>query len=184
MTHYIEVQWLKKLMRCTCLWGHDAHAHAVWCLWCKLVQLGYPHVDLVIARSITGRERICVASHILIAKIPSAPLVTITWLQHPWCPRFRCSTFGYGITTSPTREVEYEYGISTRVHVSSPKVPKCICHAMHTQKVTSILIQIVVSKTKKLSSGLSDRINHDWREFLGRVWYSSQIFWSDHNPQR
>jgi hypothetical protein len=53
------------------------------------------------------------------------------------------------------------------MHVSSPKVPKCICYAMLTQKVTFILIQKVVSKTKRLSTGLSDRINHDWREFLG-----------------
>jgi hypothetical protein len=39
--------------------------------------------------------------------------------------------------------------VSMRMHVSSPKVPKCICYAMHTQKVTFILIQNVVSKTKK-----------------------------------
>jgi hypothetical protein len=58
--------------------------------------------------------------------------------------------------------------ISMRVHVSSPKVPTCIFYAIHTQKVTFILIQKVASKTKKiLSSGLRDRINHDWREFLG-----------------
>jgi hypothetical protein len=55
------------------------------------------------------REKVCVASCILITKIPSAPLVAITWLQHTWCPRFRRGTFGYGMTTSPTREVEYEY---------------------------------------------------------------------------
>jgi hypothetical protein len=35
------------------------------------------------------------------------------------------------------------------MHVSMPKVPKCICHAMHTPKVTIILIQNVVSKTEK-----------------------------------
>jgi hypothetical protein len=43
---------------------------------------GYPYDEEVIARAITGRERICVASHILTTKIPSAPLVAVTWLQH------------------------------------------------------------------------------------------------------
>jgi hypothetical protein len=38
--------------------------------------------------------------------------------------------------------------ISMRMHDSSPKVPKSICYAMHTQKVTFILIQKVLSKTK------------------------------------
>jgi hypothetical protein len=95
------------------------------------------------------RRGVCVASRALTTKIPSEPLVTITWLQHTWYPRFRRGTFGYGITTSPTREVEYEYGVFMRMHVSMPKVPKCICHAMHTLKVTIILIQNVVSKTEK-----------------------------------
>jgi hypothetical protein len=36
-----------------------------------------------------------------------------------------------------------------RMHISTPKVPKCICYALHTHKVTFILIQNVVSKTKK-----------------------------------
>jgi hypothetical protein len=49
------------------------------------------------------QRRICVASRILTTKIPSALLVAITWLQHTWCPRFCRGTFGYGITTSPTR---------------------------------------------------------------------------------
>jgi hypothetical protein len=39
--------------------------------------------------------------------------------------------------------------VSTRMHVSLPKVLKYTCYAMHTQKVTFILIQKVVSKTKK-----------------------------------
>jgi hypothetical protein len=56
------------------------------------------------------QRRTCVASRLLTTKIPSMLLVTITWLQHTWCPRFRHGTFGYGLTTSPTREVEYEYG--------------------------------------------------------------------------
>jgi hypothetical protein len=36
-----------------------------------------------------------------------------------------------------------------RMHVSVPKVPKCICYATHTRKVTFILIPKVVSKTNK-----------------------------------
>jgi hypothetical protein len=35
------------------------------------------------------------------------------------------------------------------MHVSSPKVPKCTCYAMHDPKVTHFFIQKVVSKTKK-----------------------------------
>jgi hypothetical protein len=37
---------------------------------------------------------------------------------------------------------------------------------MPTQSVTFILIQKVVSKTKRTSSGLRDRIIHDWQELL------------------
>jgi hypothetical protein len=40
---------------------------------------------------------------------------------------------------------------------------------MHTQKVTFILIQKVVSKTKKNKFGIEDRIIHDWQETFGRV---------------
>jgi hypothetical protein len=136
-------------VECTCSWRHDAHAHAVWCLWCKLVQLSYPQNEIVIARAITGRERISVVCHILTAKIPSALQVAVMRLQRTWCTRLRRGTLGYGITTSP-RKVEYGYGVFMRMHVSSPKFLKCICHAMHTQKVTSILIQKVVSETKKV----------------------------------
>jgi hypothetical protein len=57
--------------------------------------------------------------------------------------------------------------MSMRMHVSSPKVPKCICYAMHTQKVIFILIQKVVSKTKRTSSGLRDRIIQDCKNFFG-----------------
>jgi hypothetical protein len=42
-----------------------------------------------------------VASRILTTKIPSALLVAIMWLQRTRRPRFRHSTFSYGITTSP-----------------------------------------------------------------------------------
>jgi hypothetical protein len=36
-----------------------------------------------------------------------------------------------------------------RMHVSSPAVPKCICHAMYAQRVTFILIHKVVCRTQK-----------------------------------
>jgi hypothetical protein len=138
---------------------HYAHARAVWCSWCTLEWPGYPYDELVTARAIKGREGIWVASRFLTTKMPSALLVTITWLQHTWCPRFRRGTYGYGITTSPTREVEYEYGVFMRMHVSIPTLPKCICYATHTQKVTFILIHKVVSKTKRISLGLRNRLD-------------------------
>jgi hypothetical protein len=39
--------------------------------------------------------------------------------------------------------------VSMRMHVSSPKVPKCTCYAMHAQEGTYLIIyfQNVVSKT-------------------------------------
>jgi hypothetical protein len=38
---------------------------------------------------------------------------------------------------------------SMRMHVSSPKIPKCTCYANAYSKVTFVLIENVVSKTKK-----------------------------------
>jgi hypothetical protein len=81
-----------------------------------------------------GRERIYVASRFPTIKIPSALLMAVMWLQHTRCPRFRRGTIGYGTTTSPKREIGYKYGVFLRMHVSMPKVPKCICYAMHAQK--------------------------------------------------
>jgi hypothetical protein len=104
------------------------------------------------------QRRIWLASRFLTTKMPSAPLVAVVWLQHTQCPRFRRGTFGYGITTSPTREAEYEYGVFMQMHVSIPKLPKCICYATHTQKVTLILIHKVVSKTKRISFRTEDSI--------------------------
>jgi hypothetical protein len=91
----------QKLMWCTCLWRHDAYAHVVWCLWCMSAWLGYPQNELVIERTITGREGVCVASRILTTMIPSAHLVAIMWMQRTWRPRLCRGTFSYGITTSP-----------------------------------------------------------------------------------
>jgi hypothetical protein len=51
-----KVWKFSKLMRWTSLRRHYAHARAVWCSWCTLEWLGYPYDELVIARSITGRE--------------------------------------------------------------------------------------------------------------------------------
>jgi hypothetical protein len=45
-----------------------------------------------------------------------------------------------------------------RMHVSIPKLPKCICYATHTQKVTFILIHKVVSKTKKIKFRIEESI--------------------------
>jgi hypothetical protein len=129
-----------------------------------LARLGYPQNELVIERTITGWEGVCVVSRILTTKILSALLVAVMWLQRTWCPRFRRSTFGYGTTISPNiREISMSKEVSMRMHVSSTKVPKCMCDQMHTQKVTFILIQKVVSKT-----------HHDWHEIPGRVLYSWQ----------
>jgi hypothetical protein len=94
-----------------------------------------------------------VSSRFLTAKIPSTLLVAVVWLQHTRCPRFRRGTFGYGITTSPTREVEYEYGVSMRMHVSNPKLPKCIFYVVHAQKQHFNLNHKVLS----ISSGLRIR---------------------------
>jgi hypothetical protein len=38
---------------------------------------------------------------------------------------------------------------SMRMHVSSPKIPKCMCYANACSELTFVLIQNVVSKTKK-----------------------------------
>jgi hypothetical protein len=40
---------------------------------------------------------------------------------------------------------------------------------MHAQKVTFILIQKVVSKTKKNKFRIENRMIHDWQETSGRV---------------
>jgi hypothetical protein len=124
------VQCFSTLVWCTYLWRHDAYAYVVWCLWCMLERLGYPQNELVIGLTITSWEGVCVVSHILTTMIPSAHLVAVMWLQRTWCPRFRRGTFGYGTTTSPNiREISMSREASMRMHVSSPKVPKCTCYA-------------------------------------------------------
>jgi hypothetical protein len=98
-----------------------------------------------------------VASCILITKIPSALLVAVVWLQHTRCPSFRCGTFGYGITSSPSREAEYEYGVSCGCTLVYPSFPMhMLCSAC--SKVTFILLHKVASKTKKNKLSNEDSI--------------------------
>jgi hypothetical protein len=140
--------------------------------------IGYPYDELVIAKTIIGREWIWMTSRFLTTKIPSALLVAVMWLQHTRCPRFRRGTIGYGITTSPSREAEYEYGVFMRMHVSIPKLPKCICYVVHAQKATFILIHKVVSKTKN-NSKLRIRLDLWVARNFGWNWDSPQILiWS------
>jgi hypothetical protein len=105
-------------------------------------------------------------------QIPSALLVAVTWLQHTWRPRFRRGTFGYRRTTSPTREVEYEYRVFMRMHVSMPKVPKCMCYAIHAKKWQKLVIHRVVSKTKRIRSGLRIRLNL----WLARNFWTTELW--------
>jgi hypothetical protein len=58
---------------------------------------------------------------------------------------------------------------SMRMHVSSPKIPKCSCYAMHTQKVTFDFFPKVVSKIKENKLVLGDRIDHNWHRIFGHV---------------
>jgi hypothetical protein len=111
---------------CTCSWGMVLMMHV------RMTRL--PVWRVSDCKGDQGKEGIWVASRFLTAKIPSALLVAVGWLQHTRYPRFRRGTFGYGITTSPTREVEYEHGVFMRVHVSIPMLPKCICYAVHAQR--------------------------------------------------
>jgi hypothetical protein len=46
-----------------------------------------------------------------------------------------------------------------QMHVSIPKLPKCICYAVHAQKQHFDLNHKVLSKTKRISSGLRSRLD-------------------------
>jgi hypothetical protein len=135
------------------------------------VILGVRPSEFILSEFQSPSRRIFIGSHSLpplwspnrsfsfpIIKIPSVFLVAVMWLQRTRCPRFRRDTIGYGTTTSPKREIGYEYGVFMRMHVSIPKLPKCICYATHTQKVTFILIHKVVSKTKKIKFRIEESI--------------------------
>jgi hypothetical protein len=75
-----------------------------------------------------------VASRFLTAKIPSALLVVVVWLQRTRYPRFRRGTFDYGVTTSPSKRGRVGVRSFMRMHVSIPMLPICICYATHDQK--------------------------------------------------
>jgi hypothetical protein len=113
-----------------------------------------PTHELVVERTITGWEEVCAASRILTTKIPCALLVAIMWLHRTWLPRFRHGTFTYGITTSPIIiEISTSREVSMRMHVSSPKVPKCTCYAIACSRrdmfIYIFIFQKVVSKTMR-----------------------------------
>jgi hypothetical protein len=121
--------------------------HVVWCLWCMLAWLGYPQNEVVVERTITGWEGVCVASRILTTMIPSAHLVTVMWLQRTWCPRLLRGTFGYGTTASPNiREISMSREVSMRMHVNSPKVPKRTCYANACSRRDIIIHLFIFSK--------------------------------------
>jgi hypothetical protein len=142
----------QKVMWCTCLWRHDAYAHVVWCLWCMLAWLGYSRNELVIEKTITGWEGVCVwRAAILITKILGAPLVAIMWLQRTWRPRFRHGTFSYGMITSPNTkdrvgDIENTPSVCMLVH---PRFPMhMLCQCMLKKRHNYLLFfQKVVSKT-------------------------------------
>jgi hypothetical protein len=103
----------------------------------------------VIARAIKGREGIWMANRSLTTKIHSALLVAVGWLQHTRCPRFRRGTFGYGTTTSPIQRGKAEvrsFHANARWYTQTSQM-HMLCSAC--SKATFILVQKVVSKTKK-----------------------------------
>jgi hypothetical protein len=137
-------------MRCTCLCGMVLMMHV------RMTRL--PIWWVSDCKGNHRQRRIWVVSCFPTTKIPSALLVAITRLQHTWCPRFCRGTFGYGITTSPSREAEYEYGVFMRMHVSIPKLPKCICYVVHAQNQHFNLNHKVFSKTEKNKFRIEDSI--------------------------
>jgi hypothetical protein len=122
------------------------------CLWCMLAGLGHPQNELVIERTITGWEGVCVwRVAILTTKIPSALLVAIMWLQRTWRPRFRHGTFSYGITTSPNtrdivEDIENTACVCTLVPQDSQMHMLCKCMLKEGHNYL-FMFQKVVSKT-------------------------------------
>jgi hypothetical protein len=163
-------------VRCTCLWRHYAHAHAVWCSRWTLERLGYPYDELVTARATRARERIWVASRFLTTKIPSVLLVAFGWLQHNRYPRFRRGTFGYGITTSPSREAEYGSEFSCGCTLVYPCFPNAYAMQCMLKSNTFNLKHKVVSKTKRINSSLRNRLDlHLARDFRTTELDGSQL---------
>jgi hypothetical protein len=156
----------QKVVWCTCLWRHDAYAQVVWCLWCMLAWLGYPQNELVIEKTITGWEGVCVVSRILTTKIPSAPLVAIMWLQRTWRPRFRHGTFSYGLTNSPNTkdrvgDIENTPSVCILVHPRFPMHMLCKCMLKKRHNCLFIFQKVVSKTTGKISSWLHVRSNQD-----------------------
>jgi hypothetical protein len=141
----------QKVMWCAGLWRHDAYARVVWCLWCMLAWLGYPRNELVVEKTITGWEGVCVASRDSHNQDTSALLVAIMWLQRTWRPRFRHGTFSYEITMSPNtkdrvEDIENTPCVCTLVHSRFPNAHamQCMLNEGHNYL---FMFQKVVSKT-------------------------------------
>jgi hypothetical protein len=111
------------------------------------------------------QRRIWVVSRFLTTKIPSALLVVVVWLQHTRCPRLRRGTFSYGITRSPTQRIEWErLKHSMRMHVSSPKVPKCTCYANACSRrdlIIYLFFKRLWARPRGISSWVHVRNDHD-----------------------
>jgi hypothetical protein len=93
----LKVQHFSRLMQCICLCGMVLMMHV------RMTRLPICVSD---CKGNQRRERICVTSYHLTTKIPSALLAAVVRLQHTRDPRFHRGTFDYGVTISPTREVE------------------------------------------------------------------------------
>jgi hypothetical protein len=122
-----------------------------------------------------GQERIWVASRFLITKIPSVLLVAVGWLQHTRYPRFRCGTFGYGVTISPihrgkAKGTEFSFE-RTLVYPCFPNA--CAIQCMLKSNIFNLKHK-VVSKTQRTSSGLSNRLDL----WLTRNLWSTELDWS------
>jgi hypothetical protein len=123
--------------------------------------------------TITGWEGVCVASRILTTKIPSMLLVAVMWLQRTWYPRFRHDTFGYGTTVSPNiREISMSREVSMRMHVSSPKVPKCTCYANACSKRDIFLYKLLLARSRRISSRF-DRSKYLWQGYQYKEYLSA-----------
>jgi hypothetical protein len=145
----------------------NAYVSDVWCSWCTLEWLGYPSA-LMIGRAINSRGRICVTSCYLTIKIPSALLVAVGWLQHTRYPRFRRGTLDYGVTTSPNERGRVGVRSFMRMHISIPRLPKCICYAAHAQKQHFNLNRKVWARRKEPVQDWGIDWICDWHE-IGRA---------------
>jgi hypothetical protein len=141
----LNVQYFSKLLQCICLCGMVLMMHV------RMTRLPICVSD---CKGNQTRERICVTSCYLTTKIPCALLVAVVWLQHTRYPRFRRSTFDYGVTTSPNKRGRVGVRSFMRMHVSIPMLPKCIGYAVHAQKQHSNLDHKVWARPKETSSGL------------------------------